>query len=269
MFELIDKYRPDYIYVDGGIGDGERLFKKPYFRQQFYDVLAHYYNSAQDWGTDGVVLTYKREFLKPDQAVEDFERKGLDRIRSESKWQTDDKIAVNGWCYVKDTKFWPVKTIISSLVDTVSKNGNMLLNVGPRPDGTLRQVEIDTLRALGKWIHVNGEAIYSSHPWREFGYGIIDKKRALDPNTVRYTTNNGSLYAISFSWPESGKLVLRGLGANRPVGKKGISKITMLGDNTNLKWTETDDALIVTLPTRKPCEFAWTLKIKPKGGLNM
>jgi len=71
--ELIDKYQPDYIYVDGGIADAERKFNKPYFRQQFYNVLAYYYNRAQEWGK-GVVLTYKKNFLDPDMAVEDFER---------------------------------------------------------------------------------------------------------------------------------------------------------------------------------------------------
>jgi len=168
MTELIDNYRPDYIYVDGGIGDGEREFKKPYFRQEFYNVLAHYYNSARQWGR-GVVLTYKREFLDPNQAVEDFERSGQDSIRLSSKWQTDDKISVSGWCYVEDTEFWPVDYLFGALADIVSKNG--------------------------------------------------------------------------------------------------IKSIKMLGSDEGVKWNQTDSGLKVISPQKAPCDYAYVLKIVPKGKL--
>lgn len=270
MTELIDKYQPDYIYVDGGIGDAERLFHKPYFRQQFYNVLAHYYNSAMVRGK-GVVLTYKRKFLEPDEAVEDFERSGLDSIRLSSKWQTDDKIARQGWCYVKGSDFWSTQYLIDELADVVSKNGNLLLSIGPRPDGTLREEEVTRLKEIGKWLYINGEAIYGTVPWRNYGEGSIQKitkgKYLISSNGVRFTVKNKVLYAICFGWPASGSFIIKSLNSLHPLSKKGIQSVSMLGSPERLHWDEEDDGLHVTFPQKKPCDFAYVLKIVPVGEL--
>ena len=271
---MIDNYKPDYIFVDGGIGDGERMFKKPYFRQAFYNVLAHYYNSARQW-RKGVVLTYKREFLDPNQAVEDFERSGLNSIRLSSKWQTDDKISVNGWCYVEDTEFWPVDYLIGALADIVSKNGNLLLNVGPKPDGTLREAEVGALKEIGKWLKINGQAIYGTRPWRQFGEGTMVKisddgkqgKSKMGPDCVRFTVKGQNLYAICFGWPGSGEFTIKSLSSENPVSRDGIKSITMLGSDEDIHWNMTDTGLKVVFPSQAPCGYAYVLKIIPEGKL--
>ena len=264
--ELIDKYHPDYIFVDGCVSWAERQFNKPYFRQQFYNVLAHYYNTAQQRGQE-VVLTYKRHFLDPSQAVEDFERSGLDRIRSESKWQSDDKIAMKGWGYVQDTGFWPTDYLIGNLVDIVSKGGNLLLNVGPRPDGTLRDEEVKALQEIGRWLKLNGEAIYGTRPWETFGEGSTvplegdGKKEKMGPDAVRFTTKDGHLYAICFGWPETGRLTIKSLPAGKALAFGAINQVRMLGVEQPLSFSRDDQGLTVQLPDRKPCDFAWVLKI--------
>ena len=271
MNELIDNYHPDYIFVDGGIGDGERTFKKPYFRQQFYNVLAHYYNSSIVRGQE-VVLTYKRQFLNPKQAVEDFERSGLDRIQLESKWQTDDKIAINGWSYVENTGFWPTEYLIGALADIVSKNGNLLLDVGPRPDGTIRVEEMNTLKEIGKWMKINGEAIYGTHPWKKFGEGSTvslngkntDKKQKMGPDAVRFTTKDNNLYAICFGWPKTGKLIIHSLPAGKMLESGDINQVHMLGIEKSLTFSRDSNGLTVQLPDTKPCDYAVVLKISPK-----
>ena len=214
----------------------------------------------------------KREFLEPYQAVEDFERSGMDHIRWSSKWQTDDKISVNGWCYVENTEFWPVEYLIGALMDIVSKNGNLLLNVGPKPDGTLRQEEVRVLKEIGKWIQTNGEAVYGTTPWRTFGEGEMIKisddgkagKHKMGPDCVRFTAKDGVLYATCFGWPESGTFTIKSITVQNPVGTAGIESITMLGADKQLKWAQTEQGLEIVFPQDKPCDYAYILKITPR-----
>lgn len=272
LLEVINNYHPDYIFVDGGIGDGERIFGKPYFRQQFYNILSHYYNQSQQTNPDGVVLTYKREFLEPDEAVEDFERKGIAEIRTSSKWQTDEKIAVQGWCCVEGTAFWPAEYLVAVLADTVSKNGNLLLNVGPLPDGTIRQKEVDILHELGGWLKINGEAIYGTRPWIMFGEGDIAKPAAdnkpveggqvaFSTDAVRLTQKNGSLYAICFGQTGSDITKIKCLKKGTTIGASSIENVEMLGHNGPIDWKQTDESLSVVLPEKLPCDYAIVLKI--------
>ena len=141
--------------------------------------------------------------------------------------------------------------IVRELADIVSKNGNMLLNVPPKPDGTLDQATEDILAAIGKWLAVNGEAIYETRPWRWI----------RDHDDVRFTTKGDALYTIVVAWPEGGELTVPALGLCEKPG--AVKRITMLGaGDAPLAFRQEERALCVTLPADKPCEHAWSLKLE-------
>ncbi|MCD6338859.1 MAG: alpha-L-fucosidase [Verrucomicrobia bacterium] len=274
LLELIDNYQPDYIYVDGGVTDALRMYKVPYFRDAMYQVVAYYYTQSRAWGK-GVVITHKRGAMRPDEAVEDFERRGLNEIRAD-KWQTDDKFSLDGWCYVKDTRFWPTRLFVQALTDVVSKNGNLLLSIGPKPDGTIREEEARALRQIGAWLRVNGEAIYGTRPWRVYGEGGRTRfhfpgdrrtKWEMGPDAVRFTRKGDTLYAFVFHWPKSGRFLIRSISSARPISRSGIARVSMVGSEEPIRWKLSERGLEVSFPSRKPCDYAFAFRIEPKGKL--
>ena len=151
-------------------------------------------------------------------------------------------------------------------MDRVSKNGNLLLNIGPRPDGTIPEEVKERLLGIGKWLEVNGEAIYGTRPWRSYGEGptkMIDLAawytKGLDypAHEIRFTTKENDLYAICLDWP--GEQVT--IESFRVLWKSEIKSIKMLGISEELEWSLTDKGLIIKTPDTKPCEHAFAIKI--------
>lgn len=172
-YELIDQYQPELIWFDWTVG------KYP-FQPTFYKFMAYYYNNALDWGKEVVVNT---KFGYGDNIqVFDIERGKSDRIRKHS-WQTDTSIGKKSWSYCPDEENKTPDHIIDDFVDIVSKNGNLLLNVGPKVDGTITDEQKNVLKEIGKWLKVNGEAIYCSRPWVTPGEGE-------NKGTAGYMTDN-------------------------------------------------------------------------------
>ena len=206
--------------------------------------------------------------VPPKTAVFDVERGQLAGIRPEF-WQTDTSVSKNSWGYVTNQDYRTAGSLIGDLVDIVSKNGALLLNIGPRPDGTIPEPEQESLRAIGRWLAVNGEAIYATRPWTTFGEGPTEvvegsfsdtKRQAFTAQDIRFTRNGDTLYAVLLAWPGDGEPVtIKSLGTNTAAGE--VTNIALLGHDGALEWSRDDAGLTVRLPDAKPCEHAFTLKI--------
>jgi alpha-L-fucosidase len=215
------------------------------------NVLAYYYNKNSSWhnGTNEGVMNIKNSIMGLNIggiATLDFERSKSSEILPDP-WQTDD--AIGPWSYQKGAKYKSVNEIIDKLVDIVSKNGNYLLDVPPKADGSLDRETIDILKGIGKWMDVNGEAIYSTRPWTQAEDGNVRFTRSKD---------NQTLYAISLEKPANNNLVIPVLNSN----KMKVSSVVLLGYQGIIKWKQKDDGLHISLPKTLPGDFAWSFRIK-------
>jgi len=267
--EVIDKYDPDFIWFDFGLRFVPDVYKQ--------DILAYYYNKAVAENKE-VVVSYKGHDLPPGVGIDDLEL-GQERELTYHEWITDSSIDNQGaWGYVKGAGFKTTENLVDNLVDRVSKNGYLLLNVGPKPDGTIPEVAKERLLELGKWLQVNGEAIYGTTPWliaaegptKLESTGPFNELDALryTAEDIRFTAKGSVLYATVLGWPGD-KVLIKSL-AGGPNSDKSfwnglypseIASITMLGDGKELKWELSKDGLTVETPKKKPCEYAFVFKI--------
>ena len=257
--ELVDKYQPELVWFDWWI---EQPVFEPYLRK----FAAFYYNRGAEWGS-GAAINYKNESFPPRAAVLDLERGQLADIRP-LFWQTDTAISKNSWGYVQPQDYKTADSIIDDLVDIVSKNGCLLLNIGPKPDGTIPDEEERILLEVGRWLEVNGEAVYGTRPWRIFGEGPTrvvggDVHRYEEGGVHRRRTSGSRPRTASFmrlvlAWPENRE-------ARRPVAGqgKGCCRPASAWSATTENWngSRPPRGLEVKLPEAKPCEHAFVLKI--------
>jgi alpha-L-fucosidase len=261
--EIVDKYHPDFMYFDWWIG-------QPAFQPYLQRFAAYYYNQAAQ-RRQPIVLTYKMNDFPENAAVLDIERGKLDAIRL-LPWQTDTSVSIHSWGYVKNDEYRTAKSLIDELVDVVSKNGNLLLNVGPKSDGTIPDEARNILLQMGAWLRTNGEAIYGSRPWFVYGEGptrvtssaLDTDRQEYTAEDLRYTTHDGALYAIALGWPADGNLRLHSLYRGNPYLPHEVCSVRMLGSEGDLKWTIEDDGLHIKLPPSPPNEPAFTFRILTK-----
>ena len=178
----------------------------------------------------------------------------------------------NSWGYINNHDYRTANSLIDDLVDIVSKNGCLLLNIGPKPDGTIPEPEIKLLDEIGQWLAVNGEAIYGTRTWKVFGEGATKvsdgpfaerNRQDFSAEDLRFTTRGATLYAIALDWPANGKLVVKSLA--KTGGGQSVRSVSLLGYNGKLEWQHTADGLVVTLPQQKTGAHAFTLKINGDG----
>jgi alpha-L-fucosidase len=254
--DLIDHYHLDLLYTDGGLPFGNEVGRS---------MIAHLYNvDAQErGGPPQVVYTCKQE--SKGMWVQDLERGVMPGIRPEP-WQCDTSIG--DWFYNKHWKYRGADWVILSLVDIVSKNGNLLINVVQRPDGSLDPEALKVLDEMAAWIAVNGEAIYGTRPWLVHGEGPVKAKGGnfkedfgYTAKDIRFTAKGDqTLYAMPLGWPAQSKLVIRSLAKFPGVTGK-VTGVELLGHAGQLSFTHGADGLEIQLPAAKPCNYAVVLKI--------
>ena len=209
--EIIDRFHPKQLYFDWWIMHRDA---RPYLRK----IAAYYYNRAAEWGEE-VMLINKMGAFAYGSATRDMERGGL-RTAPPEPWQTDTAAARNSWCYTTENNFKSPEGILRDLIDAVAKNGCMLLNVGPKADGTFAEEDVRILTDIGEWLRVNGEAIYGSRTFMIQEEGPTEPASGAFSDTkdtpytsrdFRFTMNHGNLYVLAMKGDEDGKYLIKSL----------------------------------------------------------
>lgn len=280
--EVIDHVQPDIIWNDFSlnspgwchgasdycsIGEGQRL-----------KYLAYYFNRGIEW--DKEVLTTHKQFdpgFRDTSAVADWERGGPADI-SRPYWLTDDAISASSWSYTEGMTYYSSTQMIHSLLDRVSKNGNMLLNISPTAAGVLPVDQEHVLLDIGTYLGRYGESIYSTRAWDIYGEGpnkaggdVFTTPMLGNSSDVRFTRNKAGnvLYVTILGWPSSGSVSVKSLGGSALVSMSDIKSIQLLGDEAGeytdvAGWTQNADALMISLPEQPVASPAYVLKLSFK-----
>jgi len=258
--ELVEKYHPDIVYFDWWIGQAS-------IRPNLTKFAAFYYNRSLKYGDHVGVINYKDYAMQEHSAVLDLERGQLGDIRP-LYWQTDTSVSNKSWGYIKDDTFKSPEFVVHQLIDIVSKNGNLLLNIGPRSDGTIPEEVQQVLLDVGAWLNVNGDAIYGTRPWRIYGEGPTKVAAGSfhDTDTTRYTaedfrftTKGNVLYAIGLGWPTDGEAIIHSLAST--AGTEHVRSVSLLGSDAKLQFDQRTDGLHVRMPAQAPAKYAYALRM--------
>jgi len=259
--ELVEKYHPDIVYFDWWIGQAS-------IRPNLTRFAAFYYNSSLKYGDHVGVINYKDYAMQEHAGVLDVERGQLGDLRP-LHWQTDTSVSNKSWGYIKDDTFKSPEFVVHQLIDIVSKNGNLLLNIGPRSDGTIPDEVQRVLLDVGAWLNVNGEAIYGTRPWRTYGEGPTKVAAGsfhdtdtenYKPEDFRFTTKADALYAIGLAWPTNGEALIHSLGLT--VGSRRVQSVSLVGSDSKVQFSQLPDGLRVLLSAQAPTQYAYVLRVK-------
>ncbi len=248
--ELVDNYHPDLLYSDSPMP----------FENVGRTLISHFYNQGIP-GNNGVTdVVYTCKQPSSGMWAQDVERGILDSI-SPYPWQTDTSIG--DWYYRTGQRYKTGTEVIQMLVDIVSKNGNLLINVVQTPEGDLEPDMLQILEEIGVWTSANGEGIYGSRPWKIFGEkspeamavkpGRFNENYKFNSKDIRFTTKGSTLYAYCLGKPE-GDVIIKSLGKSSKFADKAVASVSMVSSNAKLTWRQTADALVIRKPSDLP---AW------------
>ena len=254
--ELVDNYHPDLLYSDGGVAFGNEVG---------LSQIANLYNDSLQQNHGQLTAVYNCKQPSGGRWVQDYER-GVNGVIDPYPWQCDTSIG--DWFYNRHWKYQPLSWTVHMLVDITSKNGNLLLNVVLRPDGSL-DPEVETmLHQLADWTAVNGEAIYGTRPWLVYGEGEVKAKGGAfkenfkySDKDIRFTTKGKTLYAIALGWPSANEMLIRSLAKTDDAAQNQVTKVELLGHEGELKFTQTTEGLKVELPGEKLSDITCSLRI--------
>lgn len=263
--DIIDSYEPDVLWFDFYID-------RPEFAPYHPKLAAYYYNQGISWNKEVVLQTKNHLFESyPDGiVVADIER-GKSATTRKHPWQTDTSVGSNSWGYVENWKSKTPTKIIHDLVDIVSKNGCLLLNVGPKADGTIPEDQAEVLLEIGRWLDQNGEAIFETRPWIKFGEGPTEvvegrmaefKAKSFTAQDIRFTRKGDTVYAIALGWPQGGPLHIESFGSKGENELPKIQSVSLVGYEGDLEWEQTETALVVHFPANPPGKHAFVLKVE-------
>ena len=258
--ELIDNYHPDLLYSDCGLP----------FENVGRSLIAHYYNQDMTRNNGKLDVVYTCKQPSGGKWVQDVERGVLDTLNL-YPWQTDTSIG--DWYYRTGQKYKTSNEVIQMLVDIVSKNGNLLLNVVQTPEGDLEPDMLNILDEIGIWTAANGEGIYGTRPWKIYGekpegqtrakLGRFDENYKLSYRDIRFTTKDGALYAFCLGIPTE-DIIIKSLGKTSKLAEKQISSVKMMGSDAKVRWSQENDRMVIKKPVKMPSWQVLGFKIEFK-----
>ncbi|KAH7304276.1 alpha-L-fucosidase-domain-containing protein [Stachybotrys elegans] len=277
--EVVDHVQPDMIWNDFSLNSPGYCQGTGYScsieESQRLRYLAYYFNRGVEWNKE-VLTTYKHfdSGFRETSAVADWERGGPADI-TRPYWLTDDAISASSWSYTEGIGYYSSKQMIHSLIDRVSKNGNMLLNISPTAAGLLPAEQERVLLDIGAYLERYGESIYSTRAWDIYGEGpnkagggSFTAPLSGNSSDVRFTRNKDGniLYATFLGWPSDGTVFIKTLGADNLVSLAHLQAVQLLGDEAGQyvdisEWAQEDAGLEIALPAQPLESYAYVVRL--------
>jgi alpha-L-fucosidase len=290
MNEAVDKYHPDIAWVDVSFGGTVRAFNKGRYKdgklvanEDIYigghtesnqrNFISNFYNDGLNRKSE-VEFVYKEYDVPPGVGMRNFENGLIDQLTYDT-WMTDiDMCDPVSWFYKEGMGIKDANLIVDILVDVTAKNGVLLLNVPPKPDGTFADYIKNELYQIGDWLKINGEAIYGTMPWTIYGEGpsslaktghYSESKRnaSYTEKDFRFTQKDNTLYAICMDVP-AGEIFINSLGTRGRLYEGDILSISLLGSKERLKYSQSETGLSIEMPKNFTGKYSTVFKIQRK-----